>query len=288
MKIGIIGAGKTGAAFALALHGRGAEIIGVYSRTAHSVEFISGRLGKAFVNDILQTVREADIVLLAVPDSVITDCAVNINNTCAAADIKGRIFLHCSGALTSAALEPLAESGGFTGSLHPVQTFANKEDGWKGMYGIYFGYEGMPEAREKAEYLVKALDGALLNLKPEAKPLYHAAACILSNYTVALSHVAGMLLDTAGIGKELGTRAFMPLLRNTVENIAAEGSLNALTGPVSRGDIITVAGHLNAMRDRNDGIPELYRVLGRITVGLAIEKGSIDEARAKLLLEALG
>ena len=286
MKIGIIGAGRVGTAFALALSGSGAEISGAFGRTARGVDFISYKLGKTFHNNISQAIKEADIVLLTVPDSDIANIAVKIHEDCAS-DIFGKTFLHCSGALTSAELGPLGRAGGYTGSLHPIQTFASKEDGWKGMHGIFFGYEGSAEAREKALQLVRILNGTLLDIKSEAKPIYHAAACILSNYTVALSHVCGMLLDAAGIHKDIGIKAFMPLLKNTVDNIAAEGSLNALTGPIARGDCATVAGHLNALDGSDIGASELYRVLGRITVRLAVDKGSIDEVRAGLLLDVL-
>ena len=286
MKIGIIGAGRVGSAFALALTANGVEISGICSRSAQSVDYLSNKLGRAFINDVPCTVKEADVVLLTVPDTDISNMAAKIQED-SNSDIKGKTFLHCSGALTSSELETLARAGGYTGSLHPIQTFASRDDGWKGMHGIFFGYEGSAEAREKALCLVKTLNCTLLDIRSDAKPLYHAAACILSNYTVALSYVTGMLLDEAGIGKDLGIKAFMPLLGNTVENIAAEGSLNALTGPIARGDSLTVAGHLKALDDRGDVISELYRVLGRITVQLAVDKGSIDKTKAGILLEVL-
>lgn len=286
MKVGIMGGGRIGTAFALALSERGTEISGVCSRNDESVDYISRKLGRHFSNDIASAAKDADVILLTVPDSAIAGLAEKIHETCTSC-IGGKTFLHCSGALTSAELKPLARDGGHTGSLHPIQTFASKEDGWKGLTGIFFGYEGCLRAREKALQMVDILNGTLLDIKPEAKSLYHAAACILSNYTVSLSHVTGMLLDAAGIGKDTGIKAFMPLLRNTVENIAFQGSINALTGPIARGDAITVAGHLRMLDGRNDDVSELYRVLGRITVQLAIEKGSIDEAKAKDLLEVL-
>jgi len=286
MKIGIIGAGRVGSAFALALTGNGDEISGICSRSDQSVAFLSDKLGRAFINDVSSTINEADIVLLTVPDTDIAKVAAKIRED-GSLGIEGKTFLHCSGALTSSELEPLNRAGGCTGSLHPIQTFASRDEGWKRMQGIFFGYEGSAEAREKALCLVKPLNGTLLDIRPEAKPLYHAAACILSNYTVTLSYVAGMLLDKAGIGKVLGIKAFMPLLVNTVENIAAGGSLNALTGPISRGDSITVAGHLMALDDKDKVLSEFYRVLGRITVQLAVDKGSIDGTKAGILLEVL-
>lgn len=286
MNIGIIGAGRVGSAFALALSGSEAEISGIFSRSAQGVEYLSNRLNRTFTNDIVGTVQAANVILLTVPDSDIAEVADRICEA-GAACISKKTFLHCSGALTSSELRILARAGGCTGSLHPIQTFASREEGWKGLTGIFFGYEGDSAARVKALRLVEILKGTLLDIKAEVKPLYHAAACILSNYTVALSHITGMLLDEAGIGRDVGIKAFMPLLENTVRNIAAVGSLKALTGPVSRGDSATVAGHLAAMAGWNDEVSELYRVIGRITVRMAIEKGSIDQDRAGLLLEVL-
>lgn len=287
MKIGIIGAGKVGCAFAIALADRGAEIAGVCSRTPQAAEYLSNRLDIAPAGDVIQLVKAADVVLLTVPDGAIAETAVQISRSCGCADIGGKTFLHCSGALASAVLEPLSKAGAYTGSLHPVQTFADRKNGWKGMSGIYFGFEGSEGAADCASKLVGLLNGVLLDIRPEAKPLYHAAACILSNYTVTLSYVSGMLLERAGIDRDTGVRAFMPLLRNTVENIAAAGSVNALTGPVARGDWSTVAGHIAALDEKDNTIAGLYRVLGKMTVRLALEKGSIDEAKAGALLDVL-
>lgn len=286
MKVGIIGAGRVGTAFALALANAGMEISGIYSRSLASLSYLSGRLGVKFDNDLGAVIRESEILLLTVSDTVIADMAEKICQICPD-DIDGRTFLHCSGALTSAELSPLHTDGGFTGSLHPIQSFAAREDGWKAMEGIFFGFEGMPEAREKAAALVEALKGTILDIKAEAKPLYHAAACILSNYTVALSYVAGILLNAAGIEADTGIKAFMPLLRNTVENIASSGSLKALTGPISRGDAVTVEGHLGAMKGKGDDITILYRVLGVITVKMALEKGTIDKMKADQIMAIL-
>ncbi len=285
MKVGIIGAGRAGCAFAFALAEKGAEITGVYSRNPESAGYIAERLKTAFENDIEKLVESAEVILLTVPDTAVNELAIAISRLCSPSCIKGKTFMHASGALTSKELEPLEVSGAHTGSLHPIQTFADRENGWKGMFGIYFGFEGGSGALGQARQLVELPEGHMLEIRPEAKVLYHAAACILSNYTVTLSYAAGMLLEAAGVGRDAGLKAFMPLLRNTVENIATGGSIKALTGPVARGDFLTVARHLSAMGD-ND-IAELYKAAGRMTVKLAEEKGSIGETAAEQLLEVL-
>ena len=286
MKVGIIGAGRVGTAFALALAACGEEISGVFSRSGSSVDFISGRLGKVFENNLNSVIRNSKVLLLAVSDSSIAEVAENICSICPNT-ISGKTFFHCSGALGSDELIALSGSGGYTGSLHPIQSFATREDGWKGMQGIAFGYEGMPEARDKASILVKALKGTLLDIKTETKPLYHTAACILSNYTVTLSYITELLLEASGAASDTGIQAFMPLLRNTVENIASTGSIKALTGPISRGDTTTVDGHLKALKSYNNDIFDLYAYIGRITVKMAVEKGTIDNDKAKRMLDML-
>jgi len=51
-----------------------------------------------------------------------------------------------SGALTAKALKPLENLGAYTGSLHPIQSVADKDSGWKKLYNIYYGFEGCEEA----------------------------------------------------------------------------------------------------------------------------------------------
>ena len=56
----------------------------------------------------------------------------------------------------------------------------------------------------------------------------------------------------------------MPLVEGALGNYSTSG-FNALTGPISRGDISTVAVHLEAMKENNHD-SGLYRSLGRETI----------------------
>lgn len=286
MRIGIAGAGRTGCSLALALAAAGAQVTGVFSRKPEALAGIFAGKGIGCTGDIRSLIEKSDLIFLTVPDSEIAPFSARIASLCRNA-AGGKVFLHCSGALTSAALKELSGAGAVTGSLHPIQTFPDREKSWKAMYGIYFGFEGSDGAIPAARDTVKTLGGEMLVIRPEAKPLYHAAACILSNYTAALSHTAGELLERAGIQRDIGMKAFGPLLKNTADNITTAGSAKALTGPISRGDTGTIIGHLAAIGAEDRETADLYRVLGRLTVRLALIKGSIDEAQAAALLEAL-
>ena len=287
MKIGIIGAGRMGCALALGLKQKGFTISGIYSRNEESARALSGKLDNSCCDSLTGTVKNANVIFIAVPDNAIESVASEIASIAGHAGIWGKTFFHCSGGLTSEVLNPLEKLGGYTGSFHPIQTFADKENGWKGLENSYFGFEGSSEARKDADTIIRAFGGRILDVRKEDKPLYHAAACILSNYLVTLSWVAGNLFSTIGIDHDAGVKALMPLLEKTVKNIDTMGSLNALTGPISRGDYGVVQGHVKALQQKSPGTVDLYKILGRAAVEMALKRGSICEEDSDKLNEVL-
>ena len=191
MNIGIIGAGRVGCSLAVGLKNKGFVISGIYSRSESSASFLNLMLGTHHANELEKTVKNSDVVFLTVPDMELTRTAESISAIPDCGEICGKVFLHCSGAETSEVLEPLKNKGAYTGSLHPIQTFAGRENGWKCLEEIFFGFEGDDRAGKVAETIVKALSSNLVKIRKEDKPLYHAAACVFSNYMVTLSHIAG-------------------------------------------------------------------------------------------------
>ena len=134
-----------------------------------------------------------------------------------------------------------------------------------------------------ADAIVRRLGGVPVTLAPEAKPLYHAGAVFASNYLVTMLAEAMRLLEEAGIGRDAALAALLPLVRATLENVAAAGPEGALTGPIARGDAATLRRHLSALPHRD---ADLYRAVGRATLRLAREAG-LEEARAARLEEIL-
>ncbi len=119
------------------------------------------------------------------------------------------------------------------------------------------------------------------------RALYHAALCVLSNYQVALADLGFAMLGLSGMDPERVADAAEPLLRGTLENIAALGPAGALTGPIARGDAETVEGHLKALRRLPREVSQLYCELGRYTVRLARRRGSLDAAGARRIMAVL-
>jgi predicted short-subunit dehydrogenase-like oxidoreductase (DUF2520 family) len=222
------------------------------------------------------------VVLLAVRDDALAPLVQELARSGGLR--RGQVVLHLSGALSHDILAPLAEAGAATGSMHPLMTVSTEPaEAPRHFRGAAFVLEGNLEAVGAADAIVRRLGGVPLTLAPEAKPLYHAGAVFASNYVVTMLAAAVRLLEDAGIGHDTAVEALVPLVRATLDNVAAAGPVGALTGPVARGDAITLRRHLASLQHRD---AELYRAVGRETLRLAREAG-LDEEKAARLEELL-
>jgi len=278
--IAIVGAGRLGQALGRLLRENNQNVVAVASRSLNSA-----RRAASFIGDstealpIEQIPSRATHLLIATPDSTITDVARQL----AAAGMRGGVALHTCGALGPDALAPLAAGGIACGLLHPLQTIPNPEAGVQALPGVAFSIDGDREALKWANGIVDLLDGIALRIPADKKTVYHAAAVMASNYTVALMDAALELMENAGVPRDVARQALIPLVESSVANALNESPEQALTGPIRRGDAATVSAHLSALDESH---ADLYRALGRHTVALALRAG-LDEAAARQLHQAL-
>ncbi|HEX5387979.1 MAG TPA: DUF2520 domain-containing protein [Gemmatimonadales bacterium] len=222
-------------------------------------------------------VGAAELVLVATPDDAIPDAAAALV-ACGAVG-PAHVVLHLAGPLDRSALSALAPTGAALGSFHPLQTVADSARAPARLRGAFAGIEGDARALAAAERLAEALGMTPVRLRAEAKPLYHAAAVITANYTVALAAMAERIAQSAGVPEEVVGRMYQPLLAGAVGNVAALGARRALTGPIRRGDVATVRAHLTALAP---GDAAIYRAVGRAALALAREAGLGEQAAAEL------
>lgn len=128
--------------------------------------------------------------------------------------------------------------------------------------------------------LVLMLNGNWVELKPGDKVLYHAAAVFACNYFVTLLKLALDLWQDFGVSPREATKALLPLLKGTLNNIANIGLPNCLTGPVARGDLGTLERHLNTLRNKHPSLVTIYKELGLQTIPIALAKGKVNEQKA--------
>jgi predicted short-subunit dehydrogenase-like oxidoreductase (DUF2520 family) len=122
-------------------------------------------------------------------------------------------------------------------------------------------------ARQLAAELAGNLGMNAVVIADEDRAAYHAAASIASNFLITLEGVAERVAASAGVDRDL----LVPLVMATVENWAALGAHRALTGPVARGDEVTVAAQRAAIAQRANDLLSLFDALVDATRALAAD-----------------
>ena len=224
LRCAVIGAGRLGFALTAALTDAGLEVEGPLGRGADP---------------------HADVLLLTVPDDEIATAAAALT------PLNAQFVGHCSGATT---LAPLAGHEAF--SLHPLMTVP--EGGAAPFAGAGAAIAGSTaEALHIAERLASALQMRPVAVADADRAAYHAAASIAANFLVTLEGAAERLAATAGVPREL----LVPLARAALENWAAKGAEQALTGPVARGDEATIARQRAAIEERAPDLLDAFDAL---------------------------
>lgn len=278
-KLGIIGAGRVGTALATLWYEAGLKVVAVSSLHMESAETLAAALEGARAVPTDEIAALCDVVVICVPDDVISMLAMNL----ARQDWAGRLVVHVSGATAVAALEPLRLQGAMIGGMHPALAFASVEAARREIPEAAFALEAAePYALNMLEDLVGVLRGRVILLQAETRPIYHAALAILSNYTVTLYAVAERLLNEVQAESNTARELLLSLLRSTVVNIEQAGIPDALTGPLVRGDVQTIRAHIQALAFDSD-LQELYRNLGRHTLPMVQARGGDIDALKEYL-----
>ncbi len=210
MHIAIVGAGRAGTSFALALR-----------RVGHEVTLVH--------HDELLLVDAADLVLLCVPDDAIALVARELPLR------EGRVVAHAAGSRNLDVLAPHPR----VGSLHPLVPLPDAERGAERLIGATYSVAGDPVVNA----LVASLHGRVLRLNDGQRTAYHATASVASNHLVALMGHVRELAQNAGLTLE----DFLPLAELALRDARELGPDGALTGPASRGDMATIDAHLAAI-----------------------------------------
>ncbi|WOC11831.1 Rossmann-like and DUF2520 domain-containing protein [Gordonia sp. MP11Mi] len=272
LRVGIISTGSVGTALGEALAAAGHHVDSVYANSPRSVARAAARLPFARVREFSTVVADSQLVVLAVPDTELATVARDV-----AEHVQpGTIVTHTAGAHGIAILDPIARAGAIVLATHPAMTFVGSPDDTARLAASCFGVTAADEIGDAiAMALVMELGATPIRIAEASRPLYHAAlahgannlnALITDAVTALRAAIGGPTGDAAetatvdGGGIGLAEQLLAPLVTASLENVLAHGR-SALTGPVARGDVDTVARHLDELSDVHEGIARGYRVL---------------------------
>jgi predicted short-subunit dehydrogenase-like oxidoreductase (DUF2520 family) len=288
-EISIIGAGRVGttmSAVIAALNLPAININAVITRSSGSLDRAKKLIGmKAknilFSRDMDDIPEKTNCIMICTPDDVIEKICRELMKKRKIVS-SNVLLMHFSGAKSLDVFKKATSAGAFAVSLHPIKSFANIEESIKTIKGTVFGVTYSPnctsDIKEFIDYFVRKLEGKIVNVDDEVKSIYHAAACVASNYLVALIDYAIRLNEAIGIEPQDSLKGLMGLIEGTVSNIKKLGSKRALTGPIARGDVGTIKEHIRSFqRNLKDESDLAYRIMGRQTSMIAYENGWIDK-----------
>ena len=257
--LSIIGAGRVGRALGRRLRELGWTIGAVVTRSETSarkgVRFIGAGHAHAFLT---RQVVAAQVILVTTPDHSVAEIAEELARI-GAEELRGKVVLHSSGALSSRVLDPVKKCGAAVGSMHPLQTFSGV--GVPPLEGKVFAIEGDTPAVRMARQIARSLGAVPVRIDGAKKPLYHAAGALAAGNVLALMEAATRLMTAAGMKRREAMRALLPLTRQVLENFERLGPRAAWTGPLSRGDYGVVAAHMEAVKDFPPEFAETYQAV---------------------------
>jgi len=211
---------------------------------------------------------DAEVLWICVPDGEIRAVAEAIATR--RGDLRGQVVLHSSGALTVAALEAAKRAGARVGSVAPVFSFPTQEP--TPLDGVLFAVEAAPGLRRKLASLVKSLGGQPFTISSDKKVFYHAAATMASPLVVSALHAAVSTAKLAGLASPHAEAVVAVLATATMRNYFENGKERSFSGAFARGDVATVALHLEAVL-AHPTLSGVYMALARhAAVSLPVRK----------------
>ena len=282
--VSIIGVGRVGGALALALPREQFSIEHLVRRSdsAASDAVATRSIPLATTLDQLSEIN-SEIIFITTQDAEIADVAQQLKSKLS---VRPFVF-HTSGALSSSVLNELAAIGCKTGSIHPLVSISNANDGQERFKNSFFCIEGQREALEMSRTIVASLGGLSFSIDTQFKTLYHAAAVTACGHLVALFDAAVEMMTKCGLSEDEGKRILLPLVQSTVQNIGEQNTAAALTGTFARADVETFVEHLKVLNTTvSDEILEIYLLLGERSLELAAKSGvsreRVDALRTKV------
>ena len=311
MKICIIGSGRLGLTLACAIDGADsdeASVVSVSSRTENSIGAAKEILANSsreilFTRDNLLAAQKANCIFICTPDDEIEKICHEIFGTSAAINIEddGGVItdsaktlkedksiknpseltvFHFSGSKKTNILDLAARAGASVACMHPLKSFASPTEAVKTLentlYGITYDRKDT-RAKKNIDILLAILKGRNIFVENDNKTLYHACACIASNYLVSLMDFAADAGAEIGLDPHIFLSGLISLSEGTLINIKKLGTKKALTGPVARGDTSTIREHVEKINSLNrDDILELYTFMGEKTAKIAFENTWIN------------
>ena len=256
MKFGFIGAGKVGFSLGKYFADHDLDVVGYYSERSEDSQEAAEFTNSKSYNSLEELVADSDVLFLTVPDDALADVWKELSLV----QFTDKIICHTSGVHSSEIFSGLDNHNSYGYSIHPLCAISDKHKSYRDLSNIYFTIEGDEEKLDEVSNLFLRLGNKVNLIKTEDKARYHLAAAVASNLVVGLIDMAERVIPHD---------ALVPIMKSNMDHIIEDGTVNALTGPIERGDASTIKMHLEALKESEI---DTYKSVSRQVLKVAKKK----------------
>lgn len=272
ISVAIIGAGKLGLALAQELNNSGLLQF-VLTHNDQNRKLTKFPQEKIMTLDEFRNIDNLpDVIFLTVQDNKIEDLSRDISEYFGD-KLAGTIVAHCSGSLGVDVLSSASKYAKSVAKIHPYQTFYYQSNNV--FDGVAWAIDCDVESKPILEKLIHSLSGkavftdSINNFNDE---LYHISAVFSANYQSANIAFGSRVAKLSGIEpKNFIPKIAITTIENAMQSLELDDDKFALTGPISRGDLLTVNKHIAALR------PNEVELKGYLLMGLATAEIAFSE-----------
>lgn len=262
-RVAVIGPGRVGTLLTVALARAGWRPVAISGGNAAARDHVASLVAGCRPHETSPAAVEgADLVVVATPDDVVGEVVTDLART----DVlhEGQRLVHVAGSQGLPPLRRAALAGVAVAACHPAMTVPTGAEDPDLLVGTAWAVTASVTDLGWACDLAVDLGGDPHEVPDDVRGLYHAGLAVGSNSVGAAVVVARQLLLAARVDDPA---AFLgPLVERSVTNALRDGA-SALTGPVVRGDVGTVADHLDALAADVPDLLVAYRDLTRVLLG---------------------
>jgi predicted short-subunit dehydrogenase-like oxidoreductase (DUF2520 family) len=243
-KIVILGCGNVASYFAEKFMQNNHDIVQVFHPSIDKAKAFASNFNSQAIQNLSQINTEADLYFIAVKDSAIENVAHGISNT------KGMV-VHTSGAIPLEVLKKHARAAVF----YPLQTFT------KGIKTAHQNFPLLIESKVKSDENFLAQLAIDLGMQVKfmnsiQRTEIHLAAVFAANFTNHCIKIGYDIMTSKGNAPEM----LLPLINESIHKLNYITPAQAQTGPAIRYDDVTIAKHLNMLKD-NSSLKLIYELI---------------------------
>jgi len=282
LRLGFIGTGRLATTLARSMAQCGLAVTMVANRSPDAARQLAQAIAGCKSATPQEVAAGCDLIFITTIDGAIAATADGL------AWRADSAVVHCSGVTEVSVLAKPAQDGALTGGFHPLQSFGTVEAALRSLPGCTITIEAPAALDALLSQIAIRLQCRVNHLPPGARARYHASAGYASQFVHVLLREASQVWQSWGASEEDAVAALLPLLRGTLASLQSAGLAGGLPGPVSRGDIDSVARHVAALSALDPALLALYQLLCARSIPLGLERGGINAAQAARLRVLLG